>query len=121
MAGNVIHAGVLMALDKAALGQRYTCYECETKFYDLNRPEPICPSCGADQRERPDIAVDTPAPKAAKPTPKEEEADESTAEAEIDAALSLDIDIDDDDDDDEEMGLSELGAPEKEESEGEEF
>lgn len=39
--------------DKAALGTRYTCYECEKKFYDLNRPEPICPGCGADQREDP--------------------------------------------------------------------
>ena len=39
--------------DKAALGTRYTCYECEMKFYDLNRPEPICPGCGADQREDP--------------------------------------------------------------------
>ena len=67
MAGNVIHAGVLMALDKAALGQRYICFECETKFYDLNRPEPTCPSCGANQRERPEDNVDTPAPKAAKP------------------------------------------------------
>jgi uncharacterized protein (TIGR02300 family) len=39
--------------DKAALGTRYICYECEKKFYDLNRPEPICPGCGADQREDP--------------------------------------------------------------------
>ena len=39
--------------DKAILGTRYTCFECEKKFYDLNRPEPICPGCGADQREDP--------------------------------------------------------------------
>ena len=39
--------------DKAALGTRYTCYQCEKKFYDLNRPEPICPGCGADQRDDP--------------------------------------------------------------------
>ena len=39
--------------DKAALGTRYRCYECEKKFYDLNRPDPICPGCGADQREDP--------------------------------------------------------------------
>ena len=35
--------------DKAKLGTRYTCFECETKFYDLNRPQPICPECTADQ------------------------------------------------------------------------
>ncbi len=36
--------------DKSKLGKRYSCFECELKFYDLNKPEPICPKCGADQR-----------------------------------------------------------------------
>jgi uncharacterized protein (TIGR02300 family) len=31
------------------LGTRYKCYKCGTKFYDLNRPQPICSSCGEDQ------------------------------------------------------------------------
>jgi uncharacterized protein (TIGR02300 family) len=35
------------------LGTKYTCYKCAAKFYDLNRPEPLCPKCGADQREAP--------------------------------------------------------------------
>lgn len=43
--------------DKAALGTRYTCYQCGTKFYDLNRPEPTCPECGADQREAPALDI----------------------------------------------------------------
>jgi uncharacterized protein (TIGR02300 family) len=33
----------------ADLGKRFKCYKCGTKFYDLNKPEPICPSCGEDQ------------------------------------------------------------------------
>lgn len=33
----------------ADLGKRYKCYKCGTKFYDLNKPEPLCPSCGEDQ------------------------------------------------------------------------
>ncbi|MGI5862981.1 MAG: TIGR02300 family protein [Myxococcales bacterium] len=33
------------------LGTKYTCFKCGTRFYDLKRPEPICPKCGADQRE----------------------------------------------------------------------
>ena len=41
-----------MAFDKSALGNRHTCFECEKKFYDLNK-DPICPGCGADQRENP--------------------------------------------------------------------
>lgn len=35
------------------LGAKYTCFKCGAKFYDLNRPEPLCPKCGADQREAP--------------------------------------------------------------------
>jgi len=41
-----------MAFNKASLGNRYVCFECEVKFYDLNK-DPICPSCSADQRENP--------------------------------------------------------------------
>jgi len=33
------------------LGQKFTCFKCECKFYDLGSPEPLCPRCGADQRE----------------------------------------------------------------------
>lgn len=40
-------------VDKNKLGRRYTCFQCSLKFYDLNRPEPFCPKCGADQREDP--------------------------------------------------------------------
>ncbi len=35
------------------LGTKFTCFKCGTKFYDLKRPEPVCPKCGADQRESP--------------------------------------------------------------------
>jgi len=40
--------------DKEKLGKRYACFQCGTKFYDLNRPEPLCPECGADQRQAPE-------------------------------------------------------------------
>jgi len=33
------------------LGKKYTCYSCHTKFYDLGKPVPLCPKCGADQRD----------------------------------------------------------------------
>ncbi len=38
---------------KVKLGQRWVCYECDARFYDLNRPEPLCPKCKADQRKSP--------------------------------------------------------------------
>ena len=39
--------------DRSKLGNRHTCYECNAKFYDLNKPEPICPNCGANQFDDP--------------------------------------------------------------------
>lgn len=30
-----------------ALGRKFACHNCGTKFYDLNKPEPKCPKCGA--------------------------------------------------------------------------
>jgi uncharacterized protein (TIGR02300 family) len=35
------------------LGNKFTCYKCQTKFYDMKKPAPICPKCGADQRDTP--------------------------------------------------------------------
>jgi hypothetical protein len=35
------------------LGTKHTCWKCETKFYDLRKAIPLCPKCGADQRESP--------------------------------------------------------------------
>ena len=31
--------------NKARLGNRYTCFQCGTKFYDLNRDPIVCPIC----------------------------------------------------------------------------
>lgn len=33
------------------LGTKYECYNCGTKFYDLGKSDPLCPKCGADQRD----------------------------------------------------------------------
>src|SRR5207237_5412365 len=41
---------VQMARD---LGTKYICFKCGTKFYDLKKPVPSCPKCGADQRDAP--------------------------------------------------------------------
>jgi uncharacterized protein (TIGR02300 family) len=35
------------------LGNKHSCFKCQTKFYDLRKPVPLCPKCGADQRECP--------------------------------------------------------------------
>ena len=35
------------------MGTKHTCFKCGVKFYDMKKPEPVCPKCGADQRESP--------------------------------------------------------------------
>ena len=33
------------------LGAKFECFSCGTKFYDLGKPEPLCPKCGANQKD----------------------------------------------------------------------
>lgn len=33
------------------LGNKFDCYSCGTKFYDLGKSEPVCPKCGANQKD----------------------------------------------------------------------
>ena len=33
------------------LGKKYECFRCGTKFYNLGKPEAICPRCGANQKD----------------------------------------------------------------------
>lgn len=40
-------------MEKVKLGKKYACFKCGCKFYDLGRPQPLCPKCGADQNEAP--------------------------------------------------------------------
>ena len=77
------------------LGTKHTCFKCQTKFYDLKKPAPVCPKCGADQREAPVVkplsaASRRAAAAAAAAAPAEEEvelpaADEDAEEADEDA------------------------------------
>ena len=84
--------------DKAMLGNRYVCFQCGTKFYDLNRAEPTCPECGADQREAPvrDIKALLAGRKG-----RADEDDDADADDDLDDDMALD-DEDEDDPDDEE-------------------
>jgi hypothetical protein len=41
---------------RSKLGNKWECFSCGAKFYDLNKPEPLCPKCEANQLERPKVA-----------------------------------------------------------------
>ena len=45
------------------LGKKFTCYNCSTKFYNLGKPEAICPKCGANQKDAPADEAPAPAPR----------------------------------------------------------
>ncbi|HEY4730204.1 MAG TPA: TIGR02300 family protein [Myxococcales bacterium] len=61
------------------LGTKYVCYKCGTKFYDMRKPVPACPKCGADQRQAP-VAKPTSA-RAAKAAAAAKEPEEAEAAA----------------------------------------
>ncbi len=74
------------------LGSKHTCFKCGTKFYDMKKPVPVCPKCGADQRESP--ALKSP------PSEKRSRAAAKVVEPEVDeveAAEELDEELEDED------------------------
>jgi uncharacterized protein (TIGR02300 family) len=54
------------------LGNKHSCFKCQTKFYDLRKPVPLCPKCGADQRESPALKAPPPE-KRVRATPRKAE------------------------------------------------
>lgn len=69
------------------LGNKFECYNCGTRFYDLGKPESICPKCGANQKDsdRADSSATTTAAKRRRKVdvPKPVEVEEEVAIDEI--------------------------------------
>lgn len=63
------HSELLPQDRQAKLGTKHVCFSCNARFYDLNKPEPVCPKCGKDQRNRPKT-VEAPAPPPKKAPPR---------------------------------------------------
>jgi hypothetical protein len=45
------------------LGKKYDCFNCHTKFYNLGKPEALCPKCGANQKNAKSDDSPPPAPR----------------------------------------------------------
>lgn len=83
------------------LGTKWSCYQCGSRFYDLHRPEPLCPKCGADQRQRPKVSLQSaPAPPPPKKQPRPmapllDDEDDGTVRYDEEFDLGVRTDIDD--------------------------
>jgi uncharacterized protein (TIGR02300 family) len=93
------------------LGTKYECFNCGTKFYDLGKSDPLCPKCGANQR---DATPDTPAVSQSArrkrkaevaPRPLDVEEDETAAveipDDEIGVTAELDTDLEEEEEEEE--------------------
>lgn len=106
------------------LGTKWGCYNCGSRFYDLNKPEPICPKCGADQRQRPKVSAQSPpTPPAPKKQPRPmapllDDEDDGTVRYDEEFDLGVRTDIDDAEEDLFPTGEAEdedvFGGPEEE-------
>jgi uncharacterized protein (TIGR02300 family) len=103
------------------LGRKYTCYSCHTKFYDLGKPVPVCPKCGADQRDAEEAPATTShrgrASSRVVEEPPEEEFPAEAGEGEAGEAAAAPADTEEEDD----MVTPEREEPEEEEEEEEEY
>jgi len=90
------------------LGNKFTCFKCSTKFYDMKKPDPLCPKCGSDQRESPALKPQpegrrgrlAAVPKVVAPEPEEEPAaaeEEDEIEAIADEDEATEVVADDED------------------------
>jgi uncharacterized protein (TIGR02300 family) len=39
------------SMSEIKLGNKYDCFNCGAKFYDLGKGTSVCPKCGADQKD----------------------------------------------------------------------
>lgn len=67
-------------------GKKFTCWSCSAKFYDLNKPSPKCPKCGANPEDDPNKGV----PAAAAPGFTEDYADDFEEEVDEEIATTGD-------------------------------
>lgn len=80
------------------LGAKYVCFKCGTRFYDLKKPEPLCPKCGADQRQSPAVKPHPAEKRARAPKPVAPVVEEAEVEADLDVDEEGEAEADDADD-----------------------
>lgn len=89
----------------ADLGDKHTCADCDTRYYDLGRPDATCPKCGSVNRVDEDVALASTlgrrSPKRARPDIDEPDEDETSEDEEEDEELMAELEDEEDEDEDE--------------------
>lgn len=65
-------------------GTKHSCYSCATKFYDMKKPDPKCPKCGADPRDDPALKAQDKGSRREREDPYAEDLEGETFEADMD-------------------------------------
>lgn len=93
------------------LGNKYECFNCGAKFYDMGKGEPLCPKCGADQKdaeeENPLVTQSVKRTRKAELLPEVEEAVEVAEDDAVEVPVGEDLDDEDLDDEDLDLELDE--------------
>jgi hypothetical protein len=99
------------------LGKKFECYNCGTKFYNLGRPEAICPKCGANQKnaKAEDVPVSAPRPPRRTTIIMEPPPEENTNEFGEEPAVVEEEERDEDEDLEEDEEIVDAGRTEEEE------
>lgn len=90
-------------------GTKHSCYVCATKFYDMKKPDPKCPKCGADPREDPALKSQEKGSRRDRDDPYAEDLEGENFEADMD-----DLVHDDDSDAEEESEPEEMDEVDEE-------
>jgi len=89
----------------ADLGDKHTCADCDTRYYDLGHPDATCPKCGSVNRVDEDVALASTlgrrAPKRVRPDIEEPEEDETSEDEEEDEELMAELEDENEEDEDE--------------------
>ena len=109
--------GIVMA--KPDLGEKQTCPECGSKFYDLNKDPAHCPKCDHEFKPEAVLPPVTKAPVPEKSTEKDDkdktdtdddEEEDDVPELDADTVVSLSEAEDDDDEDDDDEDAIDIDA-----------
>lgn len=79
-------------------GNKFTCWSCAAKFYDMQKADPKCPKCGNSPKDDPATKSADKSKKGSKDEPEGEEFEEESFDNDMDQLASDEDEAAEDDD-----------------------